>query len=136
MFLSLSDMKKVNVCAIIFNRTSALLLQKRDEAPGLGKWVLFGGRVEVGESEEGALRREIKEELDYELKNLHFFKRYLPDESNKIEQSIFVVDDSVELSELVLREGSEMKFFPSKEIANLDIGFNFKKIIAEYLTEN
>ena len=56
-------------CLIIGDENGRILLQKRADD---GKWGYHGGAVEVGESVEDALRREISEELgitliDYEL---------------------------------------------------------------------
>ena len=124
-------MKKIKACVIIFNSSGEILLQKRDEEPESGKWVLFGGGGESGESEIEAARREINEELGCDIENMLFFKRY---ENNGIEQPIFVADDPIELDKLELHEGSQMRFFPPKVIPTLnDIGFNFKEILLEYL---
>jgi len=125
-------MKKIKACAIISNKAGELLLQLRDEEPGRGTWVLFGGKVENGETEEGALRREIKEELGYDLKNVSFFRHY---EDNGIGQAIFMANEPVELDELKLKEGSGMGFFPSARLQSLAIGFNFKEIINDYLNQ-
>jgi 8-oxo-dGTP diphosphatase len=49
-------------------RDGALLAQRRAWPPeAAGKWELPGGRVEVGESDADALRRECVEELDVEI---------------------------------------------------------------------
>jgi len=109
------------------------LLQLRDEDPCKGTWVLFGGGVKEGEIEEQALRREIKEELEFDLKNIRFFGKY---KDNGIEQIIFVSGDIAELSGLKLHEGSRMKFFSVPELQVLDIGFNFKGIINDYIKKD
>ena len=126
-------MKNVKACVIILNKAGQILLQKRDEEPEMGKWVLFGGGVEPGETEIEAARREIKEELNYGIENISLFKRY---ENNGIEQPIFIAGDTVELNELSLHEGLEMNFFASRDVTTMnDIGFNFKKILMDYFAE-
>ncbi|NYH80066.1 ADP-ribose pyrophosphatase YjhB (NUDIX family) [Actinopolyspora biskrensis] len=50
------------VGAVIHDRNGRLLLIQRANEPGQGKWSLPGGRVEDGESDPVALRREIAEE--------------------------------------------------------------------------
>jgi 8-oxo-dGTP diphosphatase len=50
------------VGAIIKDGDGRLLLIKRGHEPGLGLWSLPGGRVEAGESDEDAVKREICEE--------------------------------------------------------------------------
>lgn len=128
--LSDYNMDKVKACLIIKNKKGELLLQLRDEEPEINKWVLFGGGVKNGETPEAALAREIKEELDYEIRSARFFGEY---EDNGIKQIIYVLDESIELEDLKLGEGTAMKFFAINEIKNLDIGFNFKQILSDYL---
>jgi len=60
-----------------------LLLVVRAREPGKGLWDLPGGFVDPGESAEGALRREVREELDLEITSL----RYLHSEPNVYEYS-------------------------------------------------
>jgi 8-oxo-dGTP diphosphatase len=50
------------VGAIIHDDTGRLLLVRRATEPGRGRWSLPGGRVESGESDAAALRREVLEE--------------------------------------------------------------------------
>jgi len=114
------------------NKKGEFLLQLRDEEPEINKWVLFGGGVESQETEEQALRREIKEELGYEIKDAEFFRKY---ENNNIEQAIFILKDAVELNNLNLSEGYAMKFFSASDLTNLNIGFNFKEILNDYSEE-
>ena len=123
-------MKSVRSCAILRNKAGDLLLQQRDIEPEKGKWVLFGGAVEPGETEEQACRREIKEELNYTLKTLSFFKRY---DDLKAETPIFIAVEPVRLDQLNLQEGSAMNFFTLQEINTLPIGFNQKQILLDFL---
>jgi cupin fold WbuC family metalloprotein len=54
------------VKAVIYNDRGELLLQKRDDVPGIwerGLWGHFGGMLEPEESPEDGLRRELREEL-------------------------------------------------------------------------
>lgn len=52
----------VGVGALIF-RDQQVLLVRRGKEPAYGKWSLPGGLVEVGESLEQAVRREVREEV-------------------------------------------------------------------------
>jgi len=121
---------KIKASAIIHNKLGYILLQLRDEEPEKGKWVLFGGSVEENETEEEAVRREIKEELCYDIKKLRFFRRY---NFGDVEQPIWIVEEPVTLNDLTLKEGAGMRFFKPEEIPSLDIGFNYKGIILDYL---
>ncbi|HUL59503.1 MAG TPA: (deoxy)nucleoside triphosphate pyrophosphohydrolase [Anaeromyxobacteraceae bacterium] len=57
-------MRKVRVVAAVARRGDAILITRRhDRAERGGQWEFPGGKVEPGESEPDALRREIREEL-------------------------------------------------------------------------
>lgn len=104
-------------------------MQLRDEDPEIGKWVLFGGGVNGGETPQAALAREIKEELGYKIKRAEFFKEYV---DNGIRQMIYILRAPVEIEKLQLGEGAAMKFFAPDDLDNLAIRFNFKEIIDDY----
>jgi ADP-ribose pyrophosphatase len=54
------------------NHESKLLWIRRAKEPGKGKLGLPGGFVDVGETAEEALRREVREEVNLELSPLEF----------------------------------------------------------------
>ncbi len=57
-------MKRILVVAAVVRRDGALLVTRRLDRPGApGQWEFPGGKVEPGEGEPEALRREIREEL-------------------------------------------------------------------------
>ena len=64
------------IAAIILeNDKGEFLLYLRDNKPGIpfpDHWDLIGGHVEEGETPEEALVREVKEELDIDLKEYTF----------------------------------------------------------------
>jgi 8-oxo-dGTP pyrophosphatase MutT (NUDIX family) len=60
-------------CAIITNDKGEVLLQQRVDNH---LWGYHGGAIEVDESVEEALRRELKEELNIEIDEMHLFKIY------------------------------------------------------------
>jgi len=61
-------MKTVRVVAAVVRRGGRILITRRkDEAERGGLWEFRGGKVEPGEAEPDALRREIREELGCEL---------------------------------------------------------------------
>ena len=55
------------VGAVVRDRSGRLLLVLRGHAPAAGTWSLPGGRVEPGESDVQALRREVAEETGLEV---------------------------------------------------------------------
>jgi 8-oxo-dGTP diphosphatase len=56
----------VGVGALIFRKDTVLLVQRGRE-PSLGKWTLPGGLVELGESLEEAVKREVMEEVGLQV---------------------------------------------------------------------
>lgn len=62
-------MKKVLTLCIIHNHPKVLLGMKK-RGFGAGRWNGFGGKVEPGETIEGAARREIREEAEIEVNNI------------------------------------------------------------------
>lgn len=60
-------------CAIIGDGCGRVLLQLRADD---GKWGYHGGAIEIDESAEDALRREVREELNLELDEIELFGVY------------------------------------------------------------
>jgi 8-oxo-dGTP pyrophosphatase MutT (NUDIX family) len=64
------------VAALMVLPNGDYLLQHRDDCPDIffpGFWANFGGALDEGETPEQALRREILEELQFEIKAADFF---------------------------------------------------------------
>jgi ADP-ribose pyrophosphatase YjhB (NUDIX family) len=71
--------ERLAVRAIVFNPEREVLLLRASSLPGAPYWYTPGGGVESGESDESALRRELREELslaDFELGPLIFRRSF------------------------------------------------------------
>ena len=55
-------------CAVIVREGMILAASRNDTVSNSGQWEFPGGKVEAGESPEDALRREIREELETEIR--------------------------------------------------------------------
>jgi mutator protein MutT len=133
-------MKKI--AAIIFeNDKGELLFYKRDNKPGIpfpAHWDLFGGHIEEGETPEEALVREVKEELDYDLKEYEFFREYqckADDDAYPNIKYIYKAKFNIPLSEITLLEGDYPQYFTAEEIPSVNFANILKTIVIDYLNE-
>ena len=116
----------VGVLALI-ERGGELLMERRSDC---GRWGFVGGAVEVEESLEGALRREVQEETGLVVTNQGLFAvfpgpsrvvRY-PD-GNVVRLMTFVYRAEVEDFGTLRRsdESEELRFFRREELSGLDV---------------
>lgn len=106
----------VEVAIAILPRDGKFLMQLRDDIPTIlypGLWGLFGGHMEAGETPEIAVRREIMEEIGYELTNPQKFACY---SDERIIRHIFYEPLTVEIDRLVLTEGWDLGLISLEQI--------------------
>jgi 8-oxo-dGTP diphosphatase len=100
----------------LINGQYYLFVQKRsaDAALAPNMFGMFGGGIEAGETPEAALFREIREELDYEPRNVRVFRTY---EFDDYELNIFLsnVDEHFE-SQIHVLEGEYGRFLNEPEL--------------------
>lgn len=65
-------MKTIEVVAAIIQKEDKIFITRRGYGEFIDMWEFPGGKVEVGESKEDALKREIKEELELDIENLEY----------------------------------------------------------------
>ncbi|QFS44612.1 NUDIX hydrolase [Nostoc sphaeroides] len=100
--------ESVHVAIAILYQQNKFLMQLRDNIPGIlypGYWALFGGHIEPGETPEVAVKREILEEIGYNLPSVVEFGCYTDE---RVVRHVFHAPLSVELNQLVLNEGWDM----------------------------
>ena len=69
-FVGHAPIVAVAAMAILYNEEKGMLLEKRTDT---GEWCTPGGAIELGESLEDALKREIKEETNLDFANQKLF---------------------------------------------------------------
>lgn len=106
----------IHVAIAILYQQNKFLLQLRDDIPGIiypGHWGLFGGHIELGETPDIAVKRELREEIGYSPPVLSKFDCY-PDP--KVIRHVYHAPLTVELNALVLSEGWDMDLLTLEQI--------------------
>lgn len=107
---------QVEVAIAILYGDGKLLSQLRDDIPGIaypGCWALFGGHIEPGETPEIALKRELQEEIGYDVLSVYKFGCYT---DVTVIRHVFYAQLSVDVKDLVLKEGWDMALLTPDEI--------------------
>jgi len=128
----LRDTNGQGVSAILINPRGQVLLQQRDDNPAIrypGHWSLFGGTIENSESPADAVAREVKEEIDYEMRNFGLFREFV--QNNKREFA-YAGELTAGLDELTLSEGQGMNFFYPSQLKELQIRPDDKETLEQY----
>ena len=123
------------VSAILINGQGQVLLQHRDDNPRIrypNHWSLFGGSIDPGETPYNAARREVREEIGYDVENLGLFREFV--QNNKREFA-FVGEIDAGLGELTLNEGQGMDFVSPAEFSKLVIRPDDRQTLASYFGE-
>lgn len=111
-----SQAQLISVAIAIIYQDGKYLMQLRDDLPTIaypGVWAFFGGHIEPGEEPEIALKRELREEINYSAPVLTKFG------SNQIGnylRHIFSCPLTIPVSELDLREGWDLRLLTPEEI--------------------
>ncbi len=117
----LAQLKRVEVVAgLIFDQDRLLVCQRSSRASFPLKWEFPGGKLEQGERYEGALRRELKEELGIEAGRLSelFRHEHLYPKTARVNLRFFRVEDySGEVKSLVFQQ---IKWVPIKDLMQID----------------
>jgi 8-oxo-dGTP diphosphatase len=118
-------MKKIVSASILIpllkeNKERYCWMQKRvEEGPLQGLWEFPGGKLEVGESAEEALIREVKEEASVTIQkeNLTFFSEYLVElEKKQINLNVYLTHVSNELEIELRLKGQFFKLCDQQDI--------------------
>ncbi len=130
-------MKKI-AAIILENSKSEILLYLRDAKPAIPfphHWDLFGGYIEDGETPEAALIREVKEELNIDLTEFKFFRKYecLQGDANPNIKYVFTGKIYKSIEEITLMEGEKLQFFSKEEIPNVKFANILRTIVMDYI---
>ena len=121
---------------LLFDRHNRLLIYLRDNKPEIpfpNHWDFFGGHVEVGETPEQALVREVMEELGVNLPGWDFFRCYecLSGDAYSNTKYIYRARIDRTAEELTLYEGQRLVGIEANERHQ----FNFANILGAILED-
>jgi 8-oxo-dGTP diphosphatase len=124
----------VGVGAVIMDDQVVLLVRRKQE-PGKGQWSLPGGVVNVGESLEEAIKRELLEEVSIQIEIgglVGVFDRIIHDRQNRIQYHYVLVDYwgwTVSGNPKPGSDISAVQSVPLGELETLEIGSDLKDTI-------
>jgi 8-oxo-dGTP pyrophosphatase MutT (NUDIX family) len=111
--------------ALLATPDGRYLMQLRDPKPWIflpDHWACFGGAVDAGEDAEAAMRRELREELDFAARRVEPFTEMLIDlpfaPPRRDRLSFFAVPiDPGDIDGMVQHEGADKRLFRPEELA-------------------
>ena len=130
------------IAAIILkNDKGEFLLALRDNKPGIpfpNHWDLIGGHIDEGETPEEALIREFKEELDLDLKEFTFYKKYVCLTGDAYENTKYIYSGKINIpiEEITLLEGERPQYFSREEIPDLRFANIIKSILLDFINDS
>lgn len=112
------------VAALLVLEDGRYVMQLRDALPNIfypNHWGCFGGAVDAGEQPLEALRRELREELEYELEDASEFTRFYFDFTRlghpRVSRIYFEISVPVQaFARFILHEGADMKALTGQDL--------------------
>jgi 8-oxo-dGTP diphosphatase len=124
--LSDTDPRSVRRAAmlLIVTEDGDLLLHHRDDKPGIPNpdcWAGFGGAVEDGETVDGAVRREVREETGLQIADPIFLTEAVDHEGDGRTVSLFYLAGGVRPEDIDLHEGAGIGVHAIEDLPGLKI---------------
>ena len=126
----------VGVGAIIL-KNGAILLEKRRNEPGKGKWSIPGGVVELGENVRQAVKREVEEETGLTIEVLRLIDvvdSITLDENNTVKYDFVIIDFLVEIKKGSVSPASdaeELEWVPFSQVEEFNLTDSFRDFFSK-----
>lgn len=142
-----SNNQPIAVALAILYQQGKFLLQLRDDIPTIlypGHWALFGGHLELGETPEEGLKRELVEEINYFVLSPTKFRCYA---DSNLTRHVYHAPLTVPVDQLVLQEGWDLALVTPEAIRQGDyysqkaeqvrpLGLPHQQILLDFLATN
>ena len=128
-------MKRRGSSIIFVNEGHEILLFLRDDKPGLpfpNMWDLPGGHVEGNETPQACILREMKEELELDIKECRLFS--VTEFPDRIEHTFWKKAD-FDIDGITLHEGQCLKWFTESEVNNTELALGFNEILLDFFAK-
>jgi ADP-ribose pyrophosphatase YjhB (NUDIX family) len=116
-----------------------VLLERRGQPPAQGSWAIPGGLIELGETAEMAIRREVREECGIEIEVgplLGLFEPILRDGDGRIRYHYTIIDFLAYFRGGELRPGddaAEVRWVTPADLPRYELSAATRKMIARAL---
>ena len=123
------------VRALLVDNQGRILLARREKPPEQGKWALVGGKLEMGETLEDCVRREVKEELGFDFSPtfVGYSENYKRDQADRHSIMFYFKGYAKTPLKLKADELTEARFFSLGELNQIDVAWDHKDYIFKYL---
>jgi mutator protein MutT len=112
-----------------------ILLEKRKNEPGKGKWSIPGGKIELGENAEQTVIREVKEETGLEVEkpeHIDVVDNVVRDENGDVKYHFVIIDYFVKLEGGTMKamsDAEELKWVTLNEVEKYNLTITFREFL-------
>lgn len=115
-----------------------ILIVKRASPPSIGKWSIPGGVIEIGETAEEAVRREVREEVGIDIQDVELLDIYdsiTRDENGRVRYHYLIVEYLARPSSLEIKHSEEVleyRWVTLEEITRLDVTPSLRELLKKH----
>lgn len=124
----------LGVDAIFVNEKEEILLIHRTGKNFHGYWGLVSGMVEWGKEVEDALKREVREEIGVEIKDITYIGKYYDEIGRHPTKTVICLPHFCKIKSgfpATVSECDEVRWFKKEEIRKMELAYDHKKMLSD-----